>query len=207
MPTSRPTRLQPCGEETLGHLANVDHRRWDVKSDETMRFLHLKGPQYFNHAWVHRAGYSRKTAKDIGCQNLAKLNVAAEIQKAIDERRERLQIDADYVLTRAVALFETNMADFLVMPGDGRMPYFDLSQATPEQLAAIESLQLDTTVDRGIDGNDVDVNKVKVTIPNKKQLLELIGKHIDVNAFKKTVEHQGNNGAPIDAIWRIELMK
>lgn len=42
--------------ETLGHLANVDHRRWDLKSDETMRWLHINGPQYFNHAWVHRDG-------------------------------------------------------------------------------------------------------------------------------------------------------
>jgi len=42
--------------ETLWHLANIDHRRWDVKSDETMRFLHLNGPQFFTHAWVHRSG-------------------------------------------------------------------------------------------------------------------------------------------------------
>jgi CubicO group peptidase (beta-lactamase class C family) len=42
--------------ETLGHLANFDHRRWDVKNDETKRFVHLNGPQIFTHAWVHRAG-------------------------------------------------------------------------------------------------------------------------------------------------------
>jgi CubicO group peptidase (beta-lactamase class C family) len=42
--------------ETLRNLANFDHRRWDVKADETMRFVHLNGPQLFTHAWVHRAG-------------------------------------------------------------------------------------------------------------------------------------------------------
>jgi len=42
--------------ETLWHLANIDHRRWDVKADETMRWLHLNSPQFFKHAWVHRAG-------------------------------------------------------------------------------------------------------------------------------------------------------
>jgi CubicO group peptidase (beta-lactamase class C family) len=42
--------------KTRGHLANFDHRRWDVKNDETKRFVHLNGPQIFTHAWVHRAG-------------------------------------------------------------------------------------------------------------------------------------------------------
>jgi CubicO group peptidase (beta-lactamase class C family) len=42
--------------ETLRHLANFDHKRWDVKDDETKRFVHLNGPQLFTHAWVHRAG-------------------------------------------------------------------------------------------------------------------------------------------------------
>ncbi len=31
-----------------------------------------------------KAGYSKKTAKDIGCQNLAKLNIQAAIREVID---------------------------------------------------------------------------------------------------------------------------
>ncbi|TWT84548.1 6-aminohexanoate-dimer hydrolase [Planctomycetes bacterium CA13] len=42
--------------ETLEHLGNFDHPRWDVKDDETKRFAHLNGPQIFTHAWVHRDG-------------------------------------------------------------------------------------------------------------------------------------------------------
>jgi CubicO group peptidase (beta-lactamase class C family) len=54
--TARTAHQGYSHQETQGHLADIDHKRWDVKSDETMRFLHLNGPQYFNHAWVHRAG-------------------------------------------------------------------------------------------------------------------------------------------------------
>ena len=43
-------------EETRRLLADFDHRRWDLKADETMRFSHLNGPQLFSHAWVHRDG-------------------------------------------------------------------------------------------------------------------------------------------------------
>jgi len=39
-----------------------------------------------------RAGYSEKTAKDIGCQNLAKLNIQAAFENAIAERAERTKI-------------------------------------------------------------------------------------------------------------------
>ena len=42
--------------ESRWHLANIDHKRWDVKADETLRWLHLNGPQFFTHAWVHRDG-------------------------------------------------------------------------------------------------------------------------------------------------------
>lgn len=53
---ARTARQGYSHKETLWHLSNIDHRRWDVKADETMRFLHLNGPQFFTHAWVHRAG-------------------------------------------------------------------------------------------------------------------------------------------------------
>ena len=45
-----------------------------------------------------RAGYSKKTAKDIGCENLAKPNIAAAIQAGMDKRSERTEITQDYVL-------------------------------------------------------------------------------------------------------------
>lgn len=46
-----------------------------------------------------RAGYSEKTAHDIGCENLKKPNIAKAIQEAMDARSQRTEITADYVLT------------------------------------------------------------------------------------------------------------
>ncbi|WP_082809944.1 terminase small subunit [Labrenzia sp. CP4] len=45
-----------------------------------------------------RAGYSEKTAKDIGCQNLAKLDIAEAISEAQSQRSQRTQITQDRVL-------------------------------------------------------------------------------------------------------------
>jgi len=45
-----------------------------------------------------RAGYSEKTAKQIGCENLSKPYLQDEIAKLIKEREERVQLTADKVL-------------------------------------------------------------------------------------------------------------
>lgn len=45
-----------------------------------------------------RAGYSKKTAKDIGCENLAKPNLQERIGELMSERSKRVQLDGDYVL-------------------------------------------------------------------------------------------------------------
>lgn len=46
-----------------------------------------------------RAGYSERSAKEIGCENLTKPNIAKAIQEAFEERSKRTEVTQDYVLT------------------------------------------------------------------------------------------------------------
>lgn len=45
-----------------------------------------------------RAGYSEKTSYSIGEENLKKPEIAKYIQKAMNKRSQKVEIDADYVL-------------------------------------------------------------------------------------------------------------
>ena len=45
-----------------------------------------------------RAGYSKKTAGQIGEQNLKKLEIQEYVNTLMNERKKRVEIDADYVL-------------------------------------------------------------------------------------------------------------
>jgi len=45
-----------------------------------------------------RAGYSKKTARSIGAENLSKPYINEAIQKEMDKRSERVKMDADDVL-------------------------------------------------------------------------------------------------------------
>lgn len=158
-----------------------------------------------------RAGYSKKSASVIAAQNLAKLYISEAIAEAMEGRILRTKVDADYVLHKAVQYLETSMKDFLVVPEDGGMPYFDLSQATPEQLAAIDTLQLDTVKERdGVDEDGkpatVTVRKIRLSIPKRKEMLELIGKHVNVQAFREQVGIGNPDGSNIDKNWVVEVV-
>ena len=58
-----------------------------------------------------RAGYSKKTAQQMGAENLSKPLIAEAIAEAQAARSKRLQIDADWVLKRLVAEAEADLAD------------------------------------------------------------------------------------------------
>lgn len=94
-----------------------------------------------------RAGYSEKTAKDIGCENLAKPNIQAKLAVLMKERSEKTKIDAAWVLTQAAKVHQMCMqAEPVFVGGEPTGEYkFDSSGA------------------------------------NKS--LEIIGKHVDVQAF------------------------
>ena len=53
-----------------------------------------------------RAGYSEKTAAAIGAENLTKPEIAAAIQQMMDDRSQRTEITADYVLQSIVSTIE-----------------------------------------------------------------------------------------------------
>lgn len=121
-----------------------------------------------------RAGYSAKTARTIGSQNLTKLDIADRIAELNSERLERVQIDADYVLRQAVKLHERCMQE--VEPLTDRRG----EEITDEQ-------------GRTIYGFDAK---------GAAAALKLVGEHVTVQAFKQQTvnEHVGKDGKPIEVI-------
>ena len=59
-----------------------------------------------------RAGYSKKTAKETGYENLTKPDIQSAVSAAMEERSKRTEVDADWVLKRLARLADATMADF-----------------------------------------------------------------------------------------------
>lgn len=66
-----------------------------------------------------RAGYSEATAKEIGYENLTKPHIAKAIQKAIDERSNRTDITADWVLGSLKEVAQRCMQGIPVLDREG----------------------------------------------------------------------------------------
>lgn len=130
---------------------------------------------------ARRAGYSKKTANEIGCQNLAKLNIAAYITELKANRREKVLIDALWVLKRAALLADFNIRKFLKVDELGAAVY-DFREATNDDWYCISEY----TVDRvnKMDGEEVyTVERIKLKSHDKIKALDLVGRHVDIQAF------------------------
>lgn len=131
-----------------------------------------------------RAGYSAKTANRIGPELLTKPDVAAAVSAALQERSARTKIDADWVLTRLAEEAEADIADLYTEEGSLR-PVHEWPPVWRKGLVA------------GIDVEEIRDEGAVVGVVRKLKLsdrlkrIELIGKHVDVQAFKEQVEHTG----------------
>ena len=134
-----------------------------------------------------RSGYSEKTARDIGCENLAKPNIAKAIEEAQNKRQEQTQIDAAYVLKRLVEIDQMDVLDIM----DDQMkirPVNEWPKVWRQYVVNLENLEL----------SDGEGCFKKIKWPDKVKNLELLGKHVSVGAFKDKIEHTGKDGGPID---------
>ncbi|WP_333571326.1 terminase small subunit [Sphingomonas sp.] len=132
-----------------------------------------------------RAGYSQQTAHAIGHENLSKPEVTAAIAEAKADRSERTRIDAAWVLTRLAEEAEADMSDLYDEAG-ALKPVKDWPVIWRKGLVAgIKAVE-----ERDERGNVVGMVR-EVKLSDRIKRIELIGKHIDVQAFKDKVEHTG----------------
>ena len=133
-----------------------------------------------------RAGYSKKTAYRTGADNLRKPQIQVEIQKAIDDRMERLRIDADMVLKRLIEIDEMDIADLLDRAG-----YFKPVQEWPKTWrTTVSGLVVHEFV-----ASDLHAVVKKIKWPDKLRNLEMIGRHASVQAFSSRMGLNRNSSA------------
>lgn len=133
-----------------------------------------------------RAGYSKKTAGSVGFENLKKPEIGKYIAQLAQERSERTKVDSDYVLNRLAEIDEMDVLDILTDEGNVR----SISEWPKVWRRTISGIDLTEIVSDGDDPTLAILKKIKW--PDKIKNLELIGKHVDVMAFKERVEHEGD---------------
>lgn len=134
-----------------------------------------------------RAGYSEKTANRIAAQLLSKLDIQNSIAQLKAQRNEQVNIDAAYVLRRLVEIDQMDVLDILTDSGELKaVRNWPLTWRTT--LSGMEVMEMSG------EGNTAALLK-KIKWPDKVKNLELLGKHIDVSAFKEMVDHKSSDGS------------
>lgn len=119
-----------------------------------------------------RAGYSKKTAKVIGYENLTKPYIAEKIQENRDELKERAKIDQEWVLDRYKLLAAYRIEDFF--GDDGTMK--PLSEIPKDALYAIQGVEVDTRTTRYGKKTEIKSFIQKFKLPDKRATLDSIAK-------------------------------
>lgn len=128
-----------------------------------------------------RAGYSEKTARRIGSENVTKLDIQKRIQDLMEERKNRIEVNADYVLKRLVDIDQMDVLDILNESGDLKpikaWPKVWRTTLSGFDIAAIR-----------VEGAEALLKKIKW--PDKIKNLELLGKHVSVQAFRDQIKNE-----------------
>ncbi|WP_205954233.1 terminase small subunit [Pantoea stewartii] len=128
-----------------------------------------------------RAGYSEKTANEQASRLLANVNVQNFVASLKAERVEQTGIDAAYVLRRLVEIDQMDVLDILLPNGELK-PIKDWPKTWRTTLSGMDVTEMA--------GDDPGFLK-KIKWPDKVKNLELLGKHVDVQAFKEKTEISG----------------
>lgn len=120
-----------------------------------------------------RAGYSAKTAGQIGDENLKKPEIKAAIQEAIKKREKRTRITQDYVLGGLKEVAQRCMQRDPVLIGKGK-----------------DRRQMVATVIDPDTGKEVLAHVFQFDSAGANRALELLGKHLGI------FENEDEPGAP-----------
>lgn len=158
---------------------------------------YVKCPENQTQAAIN-AGYSPNTAGKFASQNMRDERIQKRIAELMEERNKRLRVSADYVLLRLVEIDQMDVIDILDDEG-GLKPIAEWPKVWRTSLSAMDIATIKTTQaslqkengEADLSVEDVEHILKKVKWPDKVKNLELIGKHVDVNAFKERLEVSG----------------
>lgn len=128
-----------------------------------------------------RAGYA--SPDNAASRMMKDERIQKRIAELMTERNKRLRVSADYVLMRLVEIDQMDVLD--ILNDDGTLkPIRDWPKIWRTTLSGFD---LSSTI-MNMNEDSIETILKKIKWPDKVKNLELIGKHVDVNAFKERLE-------------------
>lgn len=132
------------------------------------------------------AGFSPNTAAVKASVMMRDERIQKRIAELMEERNKRLRVSADYVLLRLVEIDQMDVID--ILNDDGTLK--PIREWPKIWRTTLSGFDLSSTI-MNMNEDSIETILKKIKWPDKVKNLELIGKHVDVNAFKECLEVSG----------------
>lgn len=129
------------------------------------------------------AGFSPNTAAVKASAMMRDERIQKRIAELMEERNKRLRVSADYVLLRLVEIDQMDVLD--ILSDDGTLK--PIREWPKIWRTTLSGFDLSSTI-MNMDETSIETILKKIKWPDKVKNLELIGKHVDVNAFRERLE-------------------
>lgn len=146
---------------------------------------YIKTPENQTQAAIN-AGFSPNTAHVKASVMMRDERIQKRIAELMEERNKRMRVSADYVLLRLVEIDQMDVLD--ILNDDGTLK--PIRQWPKIWRTTLSGFDLSSTI-MNMDETSIETILKKIKWPDKVKNLELIGKHVDVNAFKERLEVSG----------------
>jgi len=141
-----------------------------------------------------RAGYSKKTARTQASKLLTITDIMDRVGELTQERSKATGITAQYVLDRVVEIDQLDVLDIL---NDDLTGFKSLKEWPKSWRTSISGIDLSEIFAFNAETEARELSGIlkKIKWPDKTKNLELIGKHVDVEAFMN--KHRVETSEPI----------
>ena len=114
------------------------------------------------------------------------------------ERNERLKTDADYVLRRHIEIDQMDIAHILDSKGHV-LPIVEWPECWRQTISGIDISEVNTAK-----GEKFEVVIKKIKWPDKLRNIELLGKHVSIQAYSNNHTLTKTKAPPVESITYIE---
>ncbi|EIX6839101.1 MULTISPECIES: terminase small subunit [Enterobacter cloacae complex] len=146
---------------------------------------YIKTPENQSQAAID-AGFSPNTAAVKASVMMRDERIQKRIAELMEDRNKRNRVSADYVLMRLVEIDQMDVLD--ILNDDGSLK--PIREWPKIWRTTLSGFDLSSTI-MNMNEDSIETILKKIKWPDKVKNLELIGKHVDVNAFKERLEVSG----------------
>lgn len=143
-----------------------------------------------------RAGYSKKAARDIACENLTKPHIQQQIQKEIEARNKRTARSADEALDLVWKMAELDLANYMKVDDDGNVSAIPFSELPEGATRFINKIKQRKSSTKNKDGSrEYEDVSIEYELPERTKCVDMLMKHYGL--YTENHVWTGKDGKPI----------